>query len=153
MVDNGENSVVTGLLYGLSLLLIMSNMVQYHHILQISSTKEGLINWDCVKYNFYELKCIRSDCQKDPQCKIIPWSTLQCIRNLNIQRRICRGRRGRGAKEAPKHKKVNNLITVETSQLDPLHSTSNEFNDLGLNLKISTGNLQLIEGKQGSAIR
>ena len=36
---------------------------------------------------------------------------------------------------------------METLKLDPLHSTSSESNDSGLNLKIVTGNLQLIKGK------
>ena len=115
MVDKGENRVVTGLIYGLSLLFIVSSMFQYCQILQISPSKDGLINRDCVKYNFYELKCIRSECQKDLQCKIIPWSTLWCIRSLDIQRRRCKGRRGGVAHEALKHSnhKINNLTTVE----------------------------------------
>ena len=36
---------------------------------------------------------------------------------------------------------------METLKLDPLHSTSNEFNDFGLHLKIGTGNLQSIKEK------
>ena len=78
---------------------------------------------------------------------MILWSTLQHIRSLNIQRR-CRERRGDVAKEELKHSnyKVNNLINL--LQLDPLHSTSNEFNDSGLNLKTDTGNLQLIKEKE-----
>ena len=81
MVDIGDNREVIGLLCGLSLMIIVNNMVQYCQILQISPTEEVLSNQDCVRYNIYELKCIRSDCQKDPQCKIIPWSTSQCIRS------------------------------------------------------------------------
>ena len=80
--------------------------------------------------------------------KIIPWSTLQCIRSLNIQRRY-RGRRWGVTKEALKNSnhKVNNLFTLDTSKLDLSHSTLNKLNDSGLNLKISTDNLQSIKGK------
>ena len=42
---------------------------------------------------------------------------------------------------------MNNLITLDTSKLDLSHLTLNELNESGLNLKIGTGNLQLIKGK------
>ena len=74
----------------------------------------------------------------------------QCIRSLNIQRRRHRGRRGGVSKKVLKNSKhkVNNLITLDTSQLDLSHSTLNEQNKAaGLNLKIVTGNLQSIKGK------
>ena len=123
------------------------NMIQQHQILQILPTEVVLTNQDRVRYNINELRCIRSDCQKNPPCKIIPWSTLQC-RSLNILGR-CRGRRGGVTKEALKNSnhKVNKLITLDTLKLDLSHLTLNELNDSGLNLKIGTGNLQSIKGK------
>ena len=149
MVDVGDNREVTGLLCKLSLLFMVFNMIRQHQILQILPTEEVLTNQERVRYNINELKCIRSDCQKDPQYKIIPWSTLQCIRSLNIQRRRCRGRRGGVTKEALKNSyhKVNHLITVDTSTLDLSYLTPNELNNSGLNLKIGTGNRQLIKVK------
>ena len=49
MMDKGENIAVTGLLYGLSLLFIIGNLIKYHQILLLSPTKEGSINWDGVR--------------------------------------------------------------------------------------------------------
>ena len=42
---------------------------------------------------------------------------------------------------------MNNLITLDTSILNPFHLTPDELNDSGLNLKIGTGNLQSLKGK------
>ena len=72
MVDVGDYREVTGLLCKLFLLFMMFNMIQQCQIVQILPTEEVLTNQDRVRYSKIELKCIRSDCQKDPQSKIIP---------------------------------------------------------------------------------
>ena len=41
----------------------------------------------------------------------------------------------------------NNLITLDTTLHNPFHLTSNELNDVRLNLKIGTGNRQSLKGK------
>ena len=94
MVEVGVIRGVTGLLWKLSIvfwklsiLFIMFNMTWQRYIVQLSSIEEMLANQDWVRYSTNELKLIRSECQKDPQSKIIPWPTLQCIRSLGIQRR------------------------------------------------------------------
>ena len=127
----------------------MFNMTWHRYIVQLSTTEETLVNQDWVRYSTNELKFIRSECQKDPQSKIIPFPTLQCIRSLEIQRRRKRGRRGGVTKETIKNSNHNedNLITLDTTIHNPFHLTSNEINDVGLNLKIGTGNLQSLKGK------
>ena len=68
---------------------------------------------------------------------------------MRIQRRRQRGRRGGVIKEAFKNSNhnMNNSINFDTSILNPFYLTPNELNDSGLNLKISTGNLQSLKGK------
>ena len=87
MVEVGINRGVTGLLWKLSIVFTMFNMTWKWQIVQLSSTEEESANQDWVRYSINELKFIRSEWQKDPQSKIIPWTTLQCIRSLRIQRR------------------------------------------------------------------
>ena len=60
-----------------------------------------------------------------------------------------RSRRGDVTKETIKNSShnENNLITLDTTMHNPFHLTSNELNDVGLNLKIGTGNLQSLKGK------
>ena len=156
MVEVGVIRGVTGLLWKLSIMFwklsvvfIMFNMTWQRYIVQLSSTEETLANQDWVIYSINDLKFIRSECQKDPQSKIIPWPALQCIRSLGIQRRRQRGRRGGVTKKAfiNSNHNVKNLITLDRSIQNPLHLTPNELNDSGLNLKIGTGNLQSLKGK------
>ena len=66
VVNEGDNREVIDLLCGLSLLFVVFNMIQQCQILQILPTEEVLTKQDKVRYNINELKCIRSDCQKDP---------------------------------------------------------------------------------------
>ena len=156
MVEVGVISGVTGSLWKLSIVfwkltivLVMFNMTWHRYIVQLSTTEETLVNQDWVRYSTYELKFIRSESQKDPQSKIIPFPTLQCIRSLGIQRRRKRGRRGGVIKETIKNSNhnENNLITLDTTIHNPFHLTSNELNDVRLNLKIGTGHLQSLKGK------
>ena len=133
----------------LTIALAVFNMTWHRYIVQLSTTEETLVNQDWVRYSTNELKYIRSECQKDPQSKKISLPTLQCIRNLGIQRRRKRGRRGGVTKETIKNcsHSENNLITLDTTMHNPFHLTSNEINDVGLNVKIGTGNLQSLKGK------
>ena len=54
-----------------------------------------------------------------------------------------------GTKEAfiNSNHNVKKLITLDTSIQNPFHLTPNELNDSELNLKIGTGNLQSLKGK------
>ena len=124
-------------------------MTWHRYIVQLSTTEETLVNQAWVRYSTNELKFIRSECQKDPQSTVIPFPTLKCIRSLGIQRRRKRGRRGGITKETIKNSSnnENNLITLDTTIHNPFHLTSNELNDVGLNLKIGTGSLQSLKGK------
>ena len=156
MVEVGVISGVTAspwklsiVFWKLSIVFVMFNMTWQKYIVQLSSTEETLVNQDWVRYRTNELKFVRSECQKDPQRKIIPWPTLQCIRSLGIQRRRRRGRRGGVTKETitNSNHSENNLITLDTTIHNPFHLTSNELNDFGLNPKMGTGNLQSLKGK------
>ena len=151
LMEVGVISGVTGSLWKLSIMFwkltivfVMYNMTWHRYIVQLSSTEETLVNQDWVRYSKNELKFIRSECQKDPQSKIIPFPTLQCIRSLGIQRKRKRGRREGVTKKTIKNSNhnENNLITLDAKIHNPFHLTVNELNDFGLNLKIGTGNLQ-----------
>ena len=86
----------------MTIALAVFSMTLHRYIVQLSTTEETLVNQDWVIYSTNELKFIRTECQKDPQSKMIPFSTLQCISNLGIQRRRKRGRRGGVTKETIK---------------------------------------------------
>ena len=72
MVEVGINRGVTGLLWQLSIVFIMFNLTWKCQIVQLSSTEEVSPNQDWDRYSINELKFNRSECQKDPQRKIIP---------------------------------------------------------------------------------
>ena len=142
-MEVGVTSGVTGspwklsiVFWKLTIALAVFNMTWHRYIVQLSTTEETLVNQDWVRYSTNKLKFIRSECQKDTQSKMIPFPTLQCIRNLGIQRRRKRGRRGGVTKETIKNSShnENNLITLDATMHNPFHPTSNELNDVGLNL-------------------
>ena len=53
MVDKGDNTAVTGFLYGVSLLFVVGVLAHYCQILLISPTKERSFTWDGVPIHFF----------------------------------------------------------------------------------------------------
>ena len=92
MVELGVTCGVTGspwrlsiVFWKLTIALAVFIMTWHRCIVQLSTSEETLVNQDWVRYSTNELKFIRSECQKDPKSKMIPFPALQCIRNLGFK--------------------------------------------------------------------
>ena len=112
--DYREVSIV---IYLFILGIIMGKWEQFEckHLLLLTLNKSA--DKDYLKYNCFELRQIRSSCQKVPQLKMIKISTQMRVHELGIQRRRHIGHCGGVVRQAilPINRNTTNLITVLTS--------------------------------------
>ena len=140
--ERGDIRAVVGMVYVFCLAIIIGNLVMFQQkivILPINSDQKLEIG---IKYESTELRWIRSMCNKDPNLKMLPTSTMMRARSLKIQRRRKRGSHGRlidSLTLLSDGVNKNNLISVKCQ---PIHPSKNV-----LNFHLGCGNLRSVKNK------
>ena len=113
----------------------------FNRVNLISLTESEAFGTNCKKYESYQLRNIRSLCNKNPgHFLTLPPSTIQRIRTLGIQKRRKRGRRNVVVKENSAHSNGLHLVAPVISQ----HLHQNKWIS---SLKLATINARSIKNK------